>query len=138
MSKLKLEKAKSLSEWRSSTGDEWLTSAEGFYSKGLIYLWIEDYENALFNFKKAVEKDSGYFDAYFLIGYCNGKLGRYSEAIESYKQAIQIKPDYAEAHFNLGMTYIIVGDKGSALDEYKILKDINKQLANKLFNLIYR
>jgi tetratricopeptide (TPR) repeat protein len=137
IARLKAFKGKTLAEWVVSE-EERLNSAEGLYYIGLILLWAEDYEKALPYFEKAVIKDPKYAEAYFVIGYCNDKLGRYNEAIEAYKQAIRIRPDYAKAHYGLGLIYLILGDRGSALEEYKILKNLDKELANKLFNLIYK
>lgn len=131
-------KLKAIKEWTMRSVEEGITSAEGLYISGLLFLLIEDYEKALSYFEKAVVKDPGYALAHLGLGVAYAKLGRYTEAIEPYKQAIRIKPDYAEAHLSLGAVYLILGDMGSALNEYKILKDLNNDLANELFNLIYK
>ena len=85
--------------------------AKEFYSKGLSFLWVGDYEKALPCFEKAAKENPGDADAYVLIGYCDGNLGRYQEAIEAYKQTIRIKPDFALAHKKLGMAYLANGNK---------------------------
>ena len=119
ISRLKAEKGKSLEEWAMENVEEWLTTAEGLYFSGLIFLWTDDYEEALPYFQNAVEKDPNYADAWFYIGYCNGELGRHTEEIEAYKQAIRIKPDYAEAHYNLGAAYVSLGRYYEASEAYK-------------------
>ena len=119
ISRLKAEKGKSLEEWAMENVEEWLTTAEGLYFSGLIFLWTDDYEKALPYFQNAVEKDPNYADAWFYIGYCNGELGRHTEEIEAYKQAIRIKPDYAEAHYNLGAAYVSLGRYYEASEAYK-------------------
>lgn len=87
--------------------EEWVVSPEGLYATGLRYLWVEEYEKALPYFVEVVKKNANHADAYFQIGYCQGKLGRYQEAIEPYKQAIRIKPD-ADTYNNLCMAYAIL------------------------------
>jgi hypothetical protein len=77
---------KAFKSWAEENVEEWLASAEGLYFAGLVFLWGDDYENALPYFEKAVNKNPRYPEAYFQIGYCNGNLGRYQEAIESSKQ----------------------------------------------------
>lgn len=111
VAKLTPGKGKSLAEWEAGGIKESRISTEELYSQGLIFLWTEDCEKALPYFAKAVEKNPRYAEAYFQIGYCNGKLGRYPEAIEAYKQAIRIQPDNAKAHFNLGLVCLVLGER---------------------------
>jgi hypothetical protein len=118
IARLRTEKGKTLEEWKMGKTDEWLASAEGLYYTGLNFLWADNYEKALPYFEKAASKNPGYADAYFCIGYCNGKLGRHTEAIEAYNQAIRIKPDYAEAHYNLGVSYGQLGRHTEAIEAY--------------------
>ena len=119
VTKLKPEKGVALAKWKEKITEEWLTSAEGLYSTGLVFAFSAEYEKALPYFEKAVKKDPGYADAYFNIGYCNLKLGRYEEAIEAYKQAIRINPDDADAHNNLGVAYGNLGRHLEAIEAYK-------------------
>jgi len=119
IARLKTEKGKTFNQWKMGQTDEWLASAEWLYHAGVNFLGAEDYEKALPYFEKAAEKDPGYANAYFQIGYCNGNLGRHTEAIEAFKQAIRIKPDYAEAHYNLGVAYSELGRHTEAIEAYK-------------------
>jgi tetratricopeptide (TPR) repeat protein len=125
-------KGEPLSQWES----ERVETAEEIYSKGLPYLWKEDYEKALSVFNEAVKKDPRYANAYFQIGYCNAQLRHYGEAVGAFKEAIRIKPDFVIAHFYLGLAYLELRDKNSALEEYKILKGLDRGYANDLENMI--
>jgi len=135
ISKLRVEKDKTFEEWAKGNVEEWITSAGGLYSSGLFFLWSYDYEKALPYFEEAVKKDPNYADAYFYIGYCNRKLGRYTEAIEAYKQAIRIKPDYAEAHYNLGVAYDDLGRYTEAIEAFKQAIRIKPDDAEAHYNL---
>jgi len=119
VAKLTPGEGQTLAEWQAGRTKEWLTSAEGLYSCGLFFLWVENYEKALPYFEEATKKNPRYAQAYFAVGYCYGRLGRYTEAIESYKQAIRIQPDYAEAHCNLGLAYAILGRYNEAIESFK-------------------
>ncbi|MEW5877548.1 MAG: tetratricopeptide repeat protein [Acidobacteriota bacterium] len=112
-------KEQPLGKWGEGAKEDWLASEEGLYYTGIAFLLAEDYETALRYFAKAVEKNAGNPDAYFQVGYCNDKLGRYSEAVEAFKQAIRIKPDDAEAHYNLGVAYAKLGRYSEALEAFK-------------------
>lgn len=105
IARFKAEKRKTFNEWNVGILEDWLASAEGLYNKGLTFIWIEDYKNALPYFEKAVKENPNYADAYYCIGHCNNELKRYTEAIEACKQAIRIKPDFAEAYNCLGAAY---------------------------------
>ena len=118
IARLTPDKGKTLAEWEAG-GTDGTSSAEGFYSTGLSYLWVEEYEEALLYFEEAVEKDPDYVEAYFQIGYCNTELGRYEEAIEAYKQAIRLEPDDAEAHYGLGVSYGLLGRYDEEIEAYK-------------------
>ncbi|MCK4525836.1 tetratricopeptide repeat protein [candidate division WOR-3 bacterium] len=128
-------KKQTLAEWKTKRDEEWLLSAEGLYSTGLTFLWIEDYKNALSYFEQALKKDPRHADACVNVGYCNGKLGRYNEAIKAYKQAIRIKPDYADAHYNLGVTYGELGRYSEAIKAYKQTIRIKPDDARAHYNL---
>ncbi|MHA2657337.1 MAG: tetratricopeptide repeat protein [bacterium JZ-2024 1] len=135
ISKLKIEKGKTLEEWNKGTPREWFTSAEGLYARGLPFLFEENYEKALDYFQKTVEKKPDYADAYFQIGYCLDELGRYPEAVKAYKQAIRIKRDYAEAHYNLGVVYDKLGRYLEAVKAYKQAIRIKPDFAEAHYNL---
>jgi len=119
ISRLRAEKGKPLEEWAMENMEEWLTTAEGLYFSGLIFLWTDDYEKALPYFQNAVEKHPNYADAWFCIGYCSDELGYYHEAVEAFKQAIRIKPDYAEAYYNLGVVYDSLERYYKAVEAFK-------------------
>ena len=109
--------------------------AEGPYFTGLSFIWIEDYENALSYFEKAVKKNPRDADAHFYVGCCRAKLGRFREAIEAFKQAIRINPNFAEAHGGLGMAYFSLGRFREAIEAYKQAIRIKPDYAGAHFEL---
>ena len=109
--------------------------AQLFYQKGLKELWQENWAAALGYFQKATTKNPHYADAWFQIGYCYSKLGRYQDAVESFKQAIRTKPDLAEAHYNLGVTYGELGRWQEEIEAYKQAIRIKPDLAGADCNL---
>jgi len=110
-------------------------SAQLFYYKGLKELWQENWSAALTYFQKAKEKNPDYADAWFQVGYCYAKLGRYQDAIESFKQAIRIKTDFAEAHYNLGVAYAKLGRYQDEVEAYKQAIRIKPDYADAHYNL---
>ncbi len=135
--KLKPSKSITLAEWKKLTGNKNLVWAEKDYRKGLVYLWSEDYKKALLLFKKAVEKNLNYGDAWFYIGNCNVKLDRYDDAVAAYKQAIRITLTSVtpEVHTNLGVTYSKLGRHSEAIEIYKQAIHVNPDDAKAHYSL---
>jgi len=132
IARLKRDKEKTFAEWQLEGTEESLTSAEELYATGIINLWARDYEEALSYFEEVVKKNPRNADAYFYIGVCNGKLGRYTEAAEAFKQAIR---DYAEAHNYLGVAYAELGRYKEAVEAFKQAIHIEPDDANAHYNL---
>jgi tetratricopeptide (TPR) repeat protein len=100
---------KTLQELEERRTEELRASEEYLYATGLRYLGAEDYERAFLFFQEVIKRNPGHGEAYFQIGYCLGKLGKYQNAIEAYLQALQIKPDDPDTHNNLCVAYGMIG-----------------------------
>jgi tetratricopeptide (TPR) repeat protein len=119
VTKLTPGKGQTLAERKAAITEEWVSSAEGLYWKGVQLVWAEDYQKALFYFKEAVKKNQQDAEAWFYIGYCKGNLGRVNEAIDAFKQAIRIDPEFADVYYNLGVAYDQLGRWSEAVPVYK-------------------
>jgi len=76
---LKIVKPKTLEKWNESANQKSIKSAEESYSAGLRLLWEEKHEQALKYFLKAIEKNSSYYEAYFMVGLCNSYMEHYKD-----------------------------------------------------------
>jgi hypothetical protein len=126
------KKGTPLTEWEAKRFE----TAEEDYTRGLPYLWKEEYEKALSYFLEAVKKDPRDAEAYFQIGYCNAQIGVYQDAVKAYQQAISLKPDFVMAHLLLGLTYLQLGDREAALKEVHALKNLHQGYAKDLLKMI--
>jgi len=135
IARLEPKKSQNLAEWNEGTTAEWISSAEGSYFAGLIYLWVEDYEKALPYFEKAARQKPQYAEAYFQIGYCDAELSRYRDAVGAFKEATRIKPDFAQAHYNLGVAYGKLGRWQEAIEAFKEAIRIEPDFADAHYNL---
>ncbi len=109
ISKLILGKGESLPEREDRRAEAVRSSVDYLYATGLRYLWAEDYEKALPHFAEVVKQNPKHGDAYFQIGYCMARLGKYSDAIEAYRRALGIKSDDVDTHNNLCVAYNMIG-----------------------------
>jgi tetratricopeptide (TPR) repeat protein len=135
ITRLTLHEGETLSEWDEERMKDWLASAEGLYTAGLRYLFVEDYEDALLNFLETIKRNPRHALAYFQIGYCRARLGQYREAIEPYKQAVSITPEDADIHNNLCVVYGMVGLYGDAIDSCRQAIQAKPNLAEAHNNL---
>jgi len=133
--KLSLGEGKLLAEWESVAKDEKLALGEELYRRGLQHLWAEDCENALRFFIESLKNNPELESAYFQIGYCLAKLGRYDQTIEVYRRALRIKPDDADVYNNLCVSYNMLGRFGEAIETCKQAVRIKPDLAEAYSNL---
>ena len=99
---------------------------------GQILLWDFDRgEQALREYKKALELDPKFTPAYVQIGNHYARLKNYPRALEQYRKAITLDPKSAEAYVQLGICYEHMGNFASSLEQQKkaITLDTNNVLA---------
>lgn len=110
---------RTLSEVVTATKKSQRATAERFYMQGLGFLSRDDCEKALPYFKRAVESDPTYAEAWSQTGFCNGMLGRHEEALKASRQAIRLRPDSAESYVNIGSAYAYLGQYKDSADAYR-------------------
>lgn len=111
------------------------TMAERFYMQGLGFLSRDERDKALPYFKKAVDADPAYADAWYQIGYCNVMLGRYEEAIKASTQAIKLKPDSAESYINIGYANFYLQKYDEAVKAYRQAIRLDSENADAQYTL---
>jgi tetratricopeptide (TPR) repeat protein len=109
----------SLSDLVSASKRNQRASAERFYSQGLGYLSRDNCEKALPYFKKAVESDPNYADAWAKAGYCSGMLGQNDDALKASKQALRLRPESADAYINIGTAYALMKQYKESAEAYR-------------------
>lgn len=70
---------------------------DAYLGKGTIKAYENKFEEAIYNWEKALAIDSGSANAYFNIGWAYEKLGNDQRALSAYQKAIDIAPDMTEA-----------------------------------------
>ncbi|MDD3012829.1 MAG: tetratricopeptide repeat protein [Candidatus Gastranaerophilales bacterium] len=84
--------------------------ARANYEKGEIKIAIE-------YFKKAIEINSEYFEAYYNLGVIYYMNEEYDPAIATLKRAVEINKDY-DAYYNLGLSYFSKNDYENAVKSF--------------------
>ena len=107
-----------------------------FNINGIINLSLENWQNALLAFKKTLEYDNKFIEAYNNLGVTYSHLGKNDKAIESYKKAIELNKNYASAYNNLATQYDDYGKYSIAINNYSKALKYNPEHFNAQNNLI--
>jgi Flp pilus assembly protein TadD len=90
---------------------------EDYYEQGMADFAMAEFEKAIESYRRAVEMDAGYFDAWHALGMACLRAGKVAEAIEAGKRAVELNPNDLLAHTSLSMYHMKAGDKAAAEKE---------------------
>ena len=92
-------------------------------------------DEAILEFRKAIELNPKYAAAHNLFGNELAKKGKFDEAIAEYRKAIELKPDYAHAHNNLAIALRKKGNVDEAILKYRKAIELQPDFASFYSNL---
>jgi len=93
-------------------------NAEKYFNKAEEYLHSGQYQKAVENYDKAINKKPDYINAYFNRGYAYAALGYDNQAIKDYDKVIELNPSAAGAFNNRGTSYERLREYQRALEDY--------------------
>ncbi|MBK7141104.1 MAG: tetratricopeptide repeat protein [bacterium] len=76
-------------------------AAKAAYNEGQTAKQAKNYDAAVAAYKKAIEADASYYDAYLNLGVVYFATEKYDDAVQNFKLATEKKPDNTEAFVNL-------------------------------------
>ena len=108
-------------------------SAALYFYKGITEYNLNNFDDAIDNFKKSIVINPDNPSPYYNLGIVYDKKGGLETAITYYKKAIAISPEYAKAYFYLGHVYAEKGDLN--MENYYLEKayQLDPSLRNKWF-----
>ena len=86
-------------------------------------------DEALLNYRKAIELDPAYAEAHYNLGNALFRVGQMEQAATSYGRALALYPRYAAAHANLGTALLRLGREEEALTQLKAALEIDPRMA---------
>ena len=93
-----------------------------------------EYKEAEIFFKKAIEQDANYAEAYSNLGALYAKFKLFDKAIALYHKAIELKPAYAGAYTNMGNALNKISRHEEAVYFHKIAISLDKKAPNHFSN----
>ncbi|MEO0093260.1 MAG: tetratricopeptide repeat protein [candidate division WOR-3 bacterium] len=93
-----------------------------YYALGISFREIEQFDDALFAFKRAVALNPDFGEAHNDLGIEYGRKGLYNEAIREFNLAITKLSNPALAYHNLGLVYQKKGEPEKAKEAYQKAK----------------
>ena len=90
-----------------------------FNISGVCYKAIDQLQDAIKSFEKAVIINPNFTDAYYNLGLTFQELNMLEAAVKSYEKAIEIQPNYAVVHNNLGIVFRELGQINDSINCYK-------------------
>ena len=111
-------------------GIAFAATAEECFQKGRDFFKDGAYEKAIDEYKKAIEINPNYFDAYSNIGLCYSALRQHQNVITYLKEAVKINPDNADSYLGLGITYHALGQYQQAKYNWEKAKALYEKQEN--------
>ena len=79
-----------------------IPSATVYYNQGIDFYNSNEIQNSINSFKKAIELDSKFYEAYYNLAKIQESYKYYNDAIATYEKLIEIMPEDYESMYNLG------------------------------------
>ena len=96
---------------------------------------MDQLDEALIWFKKALQKNPELYSAYNGIGLSYQAYNEHERAIEAFQKAVEIKPHYPQALNNLAISYQDTGKHTEAIKSYQDVLEHHPELTEVYFNL---
>jgi len=85
---------------------------------GALHLNLEQYDRAVQDYSKIIERDSNYIDAYNNRGVVYADLAQYDQAMLDYEKVIELDPNNASVYNNRANSYYDLGQFDPAIQDY--------------------
>lgn len=97
-----------------------------FYNLGVVYTFLKRENDALEQFRRSVELEPGYFQAWYNMGQIHLLTEKdLSWALNCFDRALMINPDYVSAHHQRGVVYELLGNMLEAVECWERTLDID-------------
>lgn len=119
-----------------SKGEETRT-AEDWLIIGNILQDKDKLDEAIYMFKKSIEKDPKFYKAHYNLGYIYLIQDKPNMALQEFKQAVKYKDNFAYGYYNMGCAYLKLKQYKNARYNFFRAMDIKNDEPMIYYNLAY-
>lgn len=114
-----------------------LAKAQEYFQKGMNYYKEKQYDEAIAEFKKALEINPNFAEGFYVLGYTYCSIGSNQEALTYFQNAIKIAPNYTDAYNGMAYALSVLGRYDESIDYYKKTLQIDENNLGALNGLGY-
>ncbi len=92
---------------------------------GIGYSSNNYFDSAIKDYKKAIELDPDYANAYCNLGTVYREIGEFEKAIEKLTKSIELDPKLILAYYNRGQTWLFLHEWEKAMQDLTVAKDMD-------------
>lgn len=112
-------------------------SAEDWLLIGNILQDKDKIDEAVYMFKKSIEKDPKFYKAHYNLGYIYLIQDKPNMALEEFKQTVKYKDDFAYGYYNMACAYLKLKQYRNARYNFFRAMDLKANEPNVYYNLAY-
>ncbi len=105
------------------------------FNSGVTFYNQKEFSRAIQAYKKVLELDPAYVEAYNNLGIIYQMIGDVDRASEAYRKSTEINPRYERGYNNLGILFLLQGRYDEALDAFQKALAINPNAVESHINL---
>jgi len=105
------------------------------YYLGVLFLKRHLYEEAIKQFKLAIEQDNSFVKAYMALGISYLKFRQFKAALNTFERALSVSEKYPDFLNYYGLAYLFLGDYDNATSLFKEAIRLNPSYVEAQFNL---
>ncbi len=103
--------------------NRWVNNPDYLFNNGVEYLYLNQFDKAIAELNRVLQKNPRYGDAYFNRGLVYALQSKYDSAIADFNKYIELEKRDSEAFYNRGLAYSLLGQHVQALaDLTKVLE----------------
>ncbi len=111
------------------------TYAQRHYESALDFFDQGQYEKAMQQIEKAIQKAPSNPDLYATKGIFLHRMNNLVHAIEAYHAALKVSPDHSFSHYNLGLIYMRQNKALQAIQEWEAVIRVKPRDTDAIFNI---
>ena len=114
--------------------NQYQTIPFAYYNRGIVYMNEKKYDQALYDYSKAIALNPNYPEPYYNRGIVFMNEKRYDQALDDFSKAIKFNPKFIQAYINRGIVFMKEGKYLQAINDCNKAIELNPNNAEAYYN----